>query len=419
MDFQYLKSVLKYALSAILSVVLIAYILYHMSGGFQPDLQTSPATLTTKEATITVGVTLMRKETLLFSPVSGDINYLFHDGDKVAVHSPVAEIYPASAGSEEIRQKIIALDRRIRILEASNMSDAEKRTDTTSTDKLIRQHLYHIGEYMKTGSISDAAESADDLLIQLNRRRIITRTVQNYNDAIAALTAERDALAPSLNDVESTVTAPQVGYFYSAVDGYETIFSAEDIEGLTYQNFLDRLKRTPEDYAGTSGYPVGKLVTDYIWYAACVIDSDLLHNFESGQNYDMRFPYNDDVSLNMYLYRILSDVDSETAVLIFRTGILPTNFQYLRNQTVQVVQKSYTGYRIPASAVHVVNGKEGVFILRGSQVEFRRITPLYEYDGYILVAEKDQNPTGGDAWLSKNDFVITKGKNLYDGKIIG
>ncbi|CDC74122.1 unknown [Candidatus Colimorpha enterica] len=40
----------------------------------------------------------------------------------------------------------------------------------------------------------------------------------------------------------------------------------------------------------------------------------------------------------MYLYRILSDVGSDTSVLIFRTDILPEGFSYLRNQTVQVVK---------------------------------------------------------------------------------
>ncbi len=420
MDIQYLKSVVKYALSAVLSLVLIAYILYHMSGGFETDMETSPAVLTTRESTLTVGVTILRNETVLYSSVSGDINYLFNDGDKVAVNASVAEIYPASAGSEETRKKIIELDRKIRILEASNMSDAEKRTDTASTDKLIRQDLYAILERMDNGSVSDAATVAEDFLIQLNRRRIITRSVTDYNDRIAALKAEKKALSPTLDQAGASVKAPKVGYFYSAVDGYETIFSAADIEGLSYLDFLARLEQEPETFGSTTlGYPVGKLVTDYVWYAACVIDADELHNFETDKNYDVKFPYNDGVGLNMYLYRILSDVDSETAVLVFRTGILPSDFHYLRNQTVQVVQKSYTGYRIPASAVRVVNGAEGVYVLRGSVVEFRRIEPIYEYDGYILVKERDESAPDRGNWLGKNEFVITKGKDLYDGKIVG
>jgi hypothetical protein len=52
-------------------------------------------------------------------------------------------------------------------------------------------------------------------------------------------------------------------------------------------------------------------------------------------------------------------------------------------------------------------------------VKFCRINPLYEYDGYILVAERNESASDRGDWLAKNDFVITKGKGLYDGKIIG
>jgi len=420
MDIQYLKSVLKYVLSAILSVVLIAYILYHMSGGFQPDIETTPATLVTQESTMTVSITVMRNETVLFSPISGDISYLYNDGERVAIHTAVAEVYPSATGSEDQRRRIIELDRKIRILEQSNMSDAEKRTDTTFTDTLIRQNLYDILEQMERSDISGADNLADALLVQLNRRRIITRAVANYNDRITELKEELNTLNSGGTAVEDTITSPAGGYFYSVVDGFENIFTSANIEDLDYLEFLELMDRDAESYNHfVDGYPVGKLVTDYTWYAACVINADQLHNFETGKNHDVKFPYNDGVTLSMYLYRILSDVDSETAVLIFRTNILPEGFNYLRNQTVQVVQSSYTGYRIPASAIHIVNGKAGVYILRGSQVSFRRIEPLYESDGYILVKERDESASDRGNWLAKNDFVITKGKDLYDGKIVG
>ncbi len=417
MDLTYLRNILRYTLSAVLSIVLVTYILYHISGGFQPDIETTPAALTTTDATMTVSVTIMRSETILYSPIKGETSYLFSDGSKVAIHTPVAEIYPVTTGSEELRRRIMEVDRQIRILESSNMSDAEKRTDTKSTDKLIRQNLYDIIRYMDRSNITNAAQASEDFLVQLNRRHIITRAISNYNQQIQALREERQTLAAGLADAESTITATDVGYFYSAVDGYETLFSADAVPSLTYRSFLSLMQQDPDPPDSRNGYPVGKLVTDYIWYIACEIDFSQLHNFETGLNYNVRFPYNNDISLRMYLYRILADVDSPTAVLIFRADILPSGFRYLRNQTVQVIQHSYTGYRIPASAVHIVNGQEGVYILRGSKIEFRRIQPLYEYDGYLIVKERDETAEDKASWLAKNDFVIVKGKDLYDGKI--
>ncbi len=418
MDIQYLKSVFKYAVSVLLSVIIIAYILYHMSGGFQQDIETTAAILTTKEETFTINATLMREETVLYSPVNGDVNYLYSDGERLAIHTAVAEIYSAG-GSEEVKQQIIALDKKIRILESSNMSDTEKRTDTASTDKLIWKNLYSFAETAREGDVASASALFDDILIQLNRRRIITGSTVSYHSEIEKLKAEKARLSAQLSEAETTVVTDSAGFFYSAVDGYENIFSSRNISTLSYRNFLAMRDRAPEDFSGTGeGYPIGKLVTDYIWYTACEVSAGQLHNFDTGKYYDIKFPGSSATTINMYLYRILSEVGSDTAVLIFRSDILPNGFSYLRNQTVQIVQNSYTGYRVPVSSVRIENGVKGVYILRGSKVEFRKIEPLFEYDGYFIVKERDESAEDKADWLAQNDFVIVKGKDLYDGKIV-
>ncbi len=412
-DVKYLKNVLKYMLSAVLCLVLIAYIIYHLTGGFRAEIGTTSPSLVTVESTYTTGVTLLRQEKVLYSPVNGDISYLFNDGDRVAINTAVAEVYP-STGSPETRQRIIEIDLAIRLLENSNMSDTEKRTDTASTDLIIRNNINKLLDALDDGDISYADSIKDDLLIQLNRRRIITKNVLNFDKQISDLKAEKKALSASLPQSESTVKTPSVGYFYSSLDGYENVLSSENISSLSYREYLEMASKPAEELApGSEGYPVGKLVTDYLWYVACEIDVSELHNYESGKSYSIKFPYNNDTSLTMKLYRILSEAGSDTAVLVFETGVLPARFNYLRHQTVQIVKESYTGCRVPVSAVRVVDGTPGVYILRGSKVIFKKIAPVYEYDGYIISEERESS-----SFLSKNDFIVTKGKDLYDGKIV-
>ncbi len=402
-------------LSAVLCLILIAYIIYHLTGGFRDEIGTTPASLVTVESTYTTGVTLLRKEKVLYSPVNGDTSYLFADGEKVAINSAVAEVYPDN-GSSEIRQRIMEVDLAIRLLERSNMSDAEKRTDTASTDLVIRKNIYKLLDAVDNGDFSYADTLSDDLLVQLNRRRIITKSVINFNKQIEALKNEKEILSASLPESESTVLASSGGYFYSTLDGYENVLSSENISTMTYREYLELVSKPAEELTpGENGYPVGKIVTDYLWYVTCEIDISELHNYETGKSYSIKFPYNNDTAITMKLYRILSEAGSNSAILVFETGTLPANFNYLRHQTVQIVSEYYTGCRVPISALRVVNGEAGVYVLQGSKVVFKKVEPLYEYDGYII----SENKSGNDSsYLAKNDFIITKGKDLYDGKIV-
>lgn len=413
MDTKYLKGVLRYMLSAVLSLVLIAYIIYHLTSGMSADIQTTPAAFSTVESTVTARVTVLRNEVLIYSNAKGDISYLYGDGERVAKNAALADVYPYGT-DESIAKRIVELDKAIRLLESSNMSDSEKRTDTESTDNLIKNHLFSILDAADKGEVSKADERSDEFLVQLNKRRIITKSTANFNKQIASLKAERSSLYASLPTKESTVYSDSVGYFYSTLDGYENILSSQNISSLTYSQYLEQSSRPAQTYTeNENGTPIGKLVIDHEWYVACEISAEELHNYETGKKYSIKFPYNNDVSINMTMYRILSEVGSDTAVLIFKTDILPQNFRYLRHQTVQIVQQSYTGYRVPVSALRVENGKAGVYTLQGSKVVFKTVDPLYEYDGYVIVSEQSD-----PSQLGKNDFIITKGTDLYDGKII-
>ena len=108
---------------------------------------------------------------------------------------------------------------------------------------------------------------------------------------------------------------------------------------------------------------------------------------------------------------------------------------------MEIVETSYTGYKVPVSAVRIVNisqnedgsrrvtpsasgetkGRtaQGVYILDGDRVHFREIKALAQINGYVICAE--QNPAQDADYrykLGLYDRVIVKGKNLTDGKIV-
>ena len=69
--------------------------------------------------------------------------------------------------------------------------------------------------------------------------------------------------------------------------------------------------------------------------------------------------------------------------------------------------------KAPAAAVHVSDGKKGVYVLVAGQVKFRPATVLYSGKDYVILAYDAQNKDG----IRLYDEIITEGKDLYNGKV--
>ena len=87
----------------------------------------------------------------------------------------------------------------------------------------------------------------------------------------------------------------------------------------------------------------------------------------------------------------------------------------MRTGPMTVVKKEYSGLKIPKSALRVVNSKRGVYVLTGMQVKFVEVNVIYSDDDYMICEKQTED----EKVLRLYDEVIVKGKNLYDGKIVG
>ncbi len=414
MDKQYLKQVALYVLTAVLSVLLILYIGYHLLKDLGDDVETVQNQLVTVEQTLTLDGYIMRDETVLYSPVSGGISCLYDEGEKVSAGTVVANIYSGD-DSSLIRENIMSIDQKITLLENSNIADNILVSDTNAIDRELQDLFYTIRLKVEENELDYALRKTDAFLTLLNKRQVVVKTVAGYDDRIRKLNAEKLSLTAKLENISATVKTASSGYFYSKLDGYEEIFSSRLVDSMTVADF-DRMTETDADvsvFENERGIGVGKIVSDYYWYAACEVTAEQLRSFDEGKRYEVIFPYNNDRTLTMELYRVIAPTDSDRAVLILRCNRLSGDFNFLRCQTLQIVEREYTGYKVPVGALRVVDGVEGVYVLEGNIVEFRTVEILYEIDGNFIVAEKTEA-----GQLDKLDTIISKGKDLYEGKIV-
>ena len=85
-------------------------------------------------------------------------------------------------------------------------------------------------------------------------------------------------------------------------------------------------------------------------------------------------------------------------------------------------------FRIPMTALRVVDGYQGVYIKNKVSIEFRRVSVIYEGDGYVICTgnPEDADPTASPVspegqeyqWIRQNDVIVVEGTGIYSGKVV-
>ena len=214
------------------------------------------------------------------------------------------------------------------------------------------------------------------------------------------------------------------------MDGYETIFTPDKLNGLTLDSFRELTSHEAE--TSLSSHTAGKIVTDFVWHLVCEADKYSAAGFTVGSYYKLRFPSFSEETVTMKLVNAVSVTSDDTALLVFRGNTAPESFPYLRTQEADIIGQSYTGLAVSKKAVRIVDGQKGVYILDGDIVRFRLIEILFEDEDSYIVAPEKPVPDEADAateevgiadrpaykYLSLYDNVIVGGKDLFDGKIL-
>ena len=406
-----------YVISIVVSVIVIVYLGYHFFSGLGGELMTQHALQVTENDVEEFDAYLFRNETVVYSTETGGIGYLYPDGTKVGFGTLLANIYGGNADtSDSTRQTIISIDKKIELLLSSNSTDGFSAADTQTLDSRIDNYYMTIRKSAEEGVYTSLPKRRDEFLTLLNKRQVITGKVKSFDDLIEKLNTARDNLTTGLDTVSEAVTSPATGFFYSSLDGYENVFTGNAVNNLTLEKFDRMISADPSEYDATA---IGKVATDFRWYIVIEAGRDQLRFYNEGYSYQVIFPYNNDTQLAMELSDIIAPEGGERILLIFSSHELPEDFSFNRMQTVEVVRSSHTGYKVPISAVRLVDGKMGVYILVGTTVDFKYIDVILECDGYYIVAPRDpQNDPDYATKLGLYDVIITAGRDLFVGKII-
>ena len=351
---------------------------------------------------------IIRSETLVTSSEGGVMHFVLEDGSRVAKDGVIANIYDSESASITL-SKIDSVNTKIEDIEEMLSYNDLEAADLDMINAKATQSLNNLIVSGASGNFGNMSELSDELLSALNRRQVAMGETTDFSAQLEQLKAEKNELSASLPSAKGKVKAAMSGYFVSKADGYETVLTCGNPESITPE-FMSSVSA-----AELPDGVIGKIVSDYEWYIAAEISINESLKYKEGDSLTIYTSVKSYPKLPVTVKKINISESSSTAVVVFSCNEMNSELATMRSGPMTVVTKEYDGLRVPSAALRVVDSKRGVYVLTGMQVKFVEVNVLYKDDSY-MICEKQ---TSDESVLRLYDEVIVKGKNLYDGKIVG
>jgi len=225
--------------------------------------------------------------------------------------------------------------------------------------------------------------------------------------------AELPVLRARLEQLESrnagmrTIHAPVSGVFSHVVDGYEHIKP-----GALSEITPEMLMELFGSRSGASG--AGKLVTEFKWYYAAIMDAEDARRLSLGRQLTLQFTGTYNAGVQMRVENIGRREDGECVVL-FSSDVSVHDITTLRSLRADVVYAVFSGIRVPKEAIHLDDdGATFIYLQTGVRAERVDVEILREYgESYIV---RDGVETGSP--LRTGATIIVRANNLFHGKIV-
>ena len=350
---------------------------------------------------------IIRNEIVITNNASGALHYITTDGTRAAKGGIIAEIYSDSSISGKI-SRMHAIES-----ELENISQIEDYNNVMAPDMdivggKVNDSLNAVIRAGATGDYTTTPELFEELIMNINRRQVLTGEITDFSAKKSALKNELKSLKSSIPAATGKIVATVSGYFVSSVDGYEQVLTAKNLSSVTPE-FLNEVK--PEEQEENA---IGKIVSDYEWYIAAEMGINDSLKYKAGDNLTIKTAVKSAPELTVTVKCINMSKDNNTAVVIFSCQQMNSDLATMRRGPITVVNKVYRGLKLSKKDLRVVNGVTGVYTVSGMRLKFVPVNVIYSTEDFIICEQddKDKNP------LRLYDEVVVKGRGLYDGKII-
>lgn len=392
------KIVILVCVAALICAVLIGSLLRNISANRTNITTTSVSYVTVRDSLAVKGLVL-RSEKRISTP-GEDPLLLCSDGERVAKGDEIAVSF-RNASCKASYVQAIEQKEKCDMLRSILLSQS-RESDLSTVNETLFEGLVGVSAFSEHGQINSVAETS------IARSLLARAYVLDEQFDIRARISELEQTYQSLLNAAgsgSVAKASVAGYFSTAADGLEDTLAFSAADTLTTEDLLRYINASHEPTRS-----VGRIVTGYRWYFAAAIPESLGEDLRIGGSYTLSFS---DFAVNGVLKR-RGEPSNGSVLYLFLCEENIEQIAALRQYSAELVKGDVSGYQIPKAAIRVVDGKQGVFVIRGQRCVFMPVEILLDQETFYVVKADLSNNKG----IYLNDTLVLSGKNLYDGMVI-
>ena len=410
--------------------LLIAYMGYNGYLKMTSIINTEYAVLTTSDKIVEADCFVIRDEVvgdaennraLIKSSDSGVYVPYVDDGSRVGSEETIALFFASQSDAKNYLEKQ-DLMKDLEYYQSLQNQSLLSFLDVDTLDMTINSDILSLLKATESGDYSTTDKIVSSLRHNISSRQIATGQSVDFSGQINELKKSISELSGAGANYK-TITAKTAGYFVSTVDGYEAVAKYSDVKNLGVSDVEKLIDSNPSK---VSDNVIGKIVDGFNWYAVCTVPHNSLGKLKIGSDVSVNFVNTSVKNIKMKVYNISESVNN-TVAIVLSGNLMDSDIAKLRKEKIQIIVEKYEGLKIPNEALRTRNmtvtdedGNEkqedvlGVYVLCGQIVKFKAVDILYYDNNYVI----GRNGDSTENELALNDMIITKGRNVYDGKVV-
>ncbi|OPJ56879.1 HlyD family efflux transporter periplasmic adaptor subunit [Alkalithermobacter paradoxus] len=359
---------------------------------------------------------VIRDEKVIFSKLSGKIDYFVNEGDRLYMNEQIAQVYIKDL-DPSVKEKLDTVNRRIEGISA-NKDEQMLRKDIEKIENNINLLKRELKNKLIHGDIANTQKIKEDLLYLVDKKSLIWGEKSFVGKNLSNLKQEKKILEEKIESSVNTILAENAGVVSFSADGLEEILRLDTLEKLE-SDYLFSLKGNNNIINKKGEVQVGdaiaKITNNHVWNIAVVLDDKEKDKLPEGRHVDI---IKGDIQFSGRVIHLYEDNRGKYIAVIEITEQID-DFHKIRKEKFEIVYKKLTGIKIPKSAVVTEDDKKGVYIISqtGNAVFKELQSILGEDENNIILNYREISTNNIDTVKLYDEIVLTPSRVKQGQKI--